>query len=207
MTMDADARTRSRRAVRRLAAVLAGLSLLAVVGCAERAVPAGAPPDGLSQRMDAVVPATIPSDDPYVTRSSPDTDRSAASAPTSTSNKERRRLGSAKTASRFAPLAVEVNRTCLDRGDEFVVTVRTEKRASVGLAVGYSDSSEDSERIIPDYHFYPRDTNPTGTVTWSFVVRPSVPYGPAILKVLVSGSDGRGAHEEVDLMISPSCDR
>lgn len=105
----------------------------------------------------------------------------------------------------WAPLSVTLNTTCLDRGEELIVTATSDPFAGIGLAVGYSKPAEGTQKMIPEYAYFDHESNPTGTITWSFVVRPTIPYGPAILKVVVNGKDGRGSFDSIDFEVSNAC--
>lgn len=106
---------------------------------------------------------------------------------------------------KWAPLDVSLNTLCLDRTEELVVTATSLKNSGIGFAVGYSDPPKGEEGVVPDYAYFDRESNTTGTMRWAFVVRPTVPYGRAVLKVVVSAPDGRGAFETVYFEVSKSC--
>lgn len=106
---------------------------------------------------------------------------------------------------KWAPLVTRISTTCLDRGEEMVAIAETEPNSGVGFAVGYSDPPEGEEGVVPDYTYFDRETNVTGTMRWAFVIRPGVPYGRAVLKVVVSAPDGRGAFDTLYFKVSSTC--
>lgn len=95
-------------------------------------------------------------------------------------------------------LKATINRTCARVGDEMSSTATTEKGAQIGFSAGYADNT-----LIPDFFFVPKDSNPTGTATWTWVIRPMRP-GPANLSVVAS-KDGKGAAYNIPFRVAERC--
>lgn len=111
---------------------------------------------------------------------------------------------SAQQRKNWAPLVVSINRTCLRRGDELVADAASEPYADFAFTTGYSREPNEP-KIVPDYAYLDGAANPSGEVTWRVVIRPTVPYGPAVFKVVVKTPEGRGAFESFDLVIAKEC--
>lgn len=185
--------------------VIAGCAFLlaASASCAEQALvlkPGGAGPTASDTSASSVRP----------------TDRIATATPGTGTTTTVQTTRPAATTSRavvpsnrdpkeWAPLTVSLNRTCIQRGDELIVTATSTKRAGLGFAVGYSKPPEGADRFVPDYAYFDHESNPTGTLSWSFVVRPTTPLGPGVVKVVANGADGRGAFVSLDIEVSASC--
>lgn len=107
--------------------------------------------------------------------------------------------------SNWAPLSVSLSATCVERGDELLVTATSTKNAGLGFAAGYSKPPPGQPKTVPDFMYFDHESNPTGTITWSFVIRPTIPYGPGVVKVVANGADGRGAFVALDIEVAPSC--
>lgn len=105
----------------------------------------------------------------------------------------------------WAPLEVSLSDTCLVRGDEFVVSATSLPRAGLGFAVGYSQPPKGAEKFVPDFAYFDHEANPTGTIHWSFVVRPTTPLGPGVVKVVANAEDGRGAFVSLDIEVAAAC--
>lgn len=105
----------------------------------------------------------------------------------------------------WAPLTVSLSATCLERGDELTVTATSTPNAGLGFAVGYSKPPKGEPKVVPDFAYFDHESNPTGTISWAFVIRPTVPYGDGVVKVIANGADGRGAFQSLDIEIAASC--
>lgn len=127
----------------------------------------------------------------------------APSAPPATSVRARR--PATTDPKDWAPLTVALSATCVQRGDELIVTAETLPDSGIGFAVGYSEPPEGAERFVPDYAYFDRASNPTGTISWSFVVRPTTPHGPGVVKVVASTPDGRGAFASLEIEVTETC--
>jgi hypothetical protein len=96
------------------------------------------------------------------------------------------------------PLEATINRTCARVGDEMSSTATTVKNAQLAFSAGYTDNS-----LVPDFTFVPKESNPTGTYTWTWVIRPMRP-GPANLSVVAS-KDGKGAAYNIPFRVAEKC--
>ena len=103
----------------------------------------------------------------------------------------------------WAPLTVSLSATCVEHGDELTVTATSTPNAGLGFAVGYSKG--ENGRVVPDFAYFDHESNPTGTISWAFVIRPSIPYGPGQVKVVANGEDGRGAFQALTIEVAESC--
>lgn len=106
---------------------------------------------------------------------------------------------------RWAPLTARLSTACLGRGDEMVVTATSERNAGIGFAVGFTKPPAGEKTVVPDYAYFDREANPTGTVHWAFVIRPTIPEGPAVVTVVANASEGRGANLELRFRVDDAC--
>jgi hypothetical protein len=111
---------------------------------------------------------------------------------------------SKQAAKNWAPLFVELNGTCFDRGDTIEAHARSVPKADFAFTVAYTQP-EEGDRLPPDFVYLDGEANPSGEVTWSVVVRPTVEYGPAVFKTVVKTPEGKGAFDSKDLEISKDC--
>ncbi|MFP5224832.1 MAG: hypothetical protein ACLGH3_04655 [Actinomycetota bacterium] len=111
---------------------------------------------------------------------------------------------SEQAAKNWAPLFVELNGNCFDRGDTIEARARSVPEADFAFTVAYSQP-EDGDKIPPDFVYLDGEANPSGEVTWRVVVRPTVEYGPAVFKTVVKTPEGKGAFDSKDLRISKDC--
>jgi hypothetical protein len=187
--------------LRKVSLLLVGCGLLAA-SCASQAAPLGQP-DG--ETGGDPYPATVwPSASALPTLSDAPEPTSAPEATTTATTTEAQRPAGSKRED-WAPLTVSLSATCLERGDELTVTATSTPNAGLGFAVGYSKPPNGERGVVPDFAYFDHESNPTGTIRWAFVVRPTVPYGPGVVKVIANGADGRGAFQSLDIEIAESC--
>lgn len=96
------------------------------------------------------------------------------------------------------PLTVTINRKCAKPGDEMSSTATTVKGAQLAFSAGYADNS-----LIPDFTFVPKESNVTGTYTWTWVIRP-MRSGDAMLSVVAS-KEGKGAAFNIPFKVAQAC--
>ncbi|HVL33031.1 MAG TPA: hypothetical protein VM600_05555, partial [Actinomycetota bacterium] len=63
----------------------------------------------------------------------------------------------------------------------------------------YSDNS-----LVPDFSYVPAEGNPSGTFTWTWVIRPDIPPGESLLTV-VAAKGNKGASYDRPFRIARSC--
>lgn len=105
---------------------------------------------------------------------------------------------------KWAPLEVSISATCLQRGDRFIATATSLPDSNLTFVIGYS-RQENGDKYVPDFAMFDHASNPTGTIDWNVVIRPDTPFGSAVLKVVTSTTDGRGAFVEMPLEVAASC--
>ena len=97
-------------------------------------------------------------------------------------------------------LVVTLNRSCARRGDDMVAKASTIPDVDVSFATAYQDNS-----MLPDYYYVPKDGNPTGEVTWRWVLRPTTAYGESELLVVAGASGKGGASYTVPFTVAEQC--
>lgn len=191
--------------VLRLAA--AGLALAALASCANTAplstMPVGTADNGGTRSTPSPDASTRPTTwSTHVPESFAPTAAPQATTTASTAKAERPQ---GVDRSDWAPLTVSLSATCLQRGDELTVTATSTPNAGLGFAVGYSKPPKGEPKVVPDFAYFDHESNPTGTISWAFVIRPTIPYGAGVVKVIANGADGRGAFKSLDIEIAESC--
>ena len=79
------------------------------------------------------------------------------------------------------PLEVTLSRSCARPGDAMTVTAATVRDAMVAFTAYYGQRGD----TPPDFGYVPREGNKTGTVSWSWVVRPDATPGNWHVTVVV----------------------
>lgn len=97
------------------------------------------------------------------------------------------------------PLDVTLNRHCARRGDTMEAKAVSPPDTTFAFAAAYSDND-----LIPDFTWVRGEANPTGTFTWTWVIRPTIPDGAAQLTVVAS-KDDKGASWNEPFRIASSC--
>lgn len=98
------------------------------------------------------------------------------------------------------PFAVIMSATCARPGDQMRVDVVTLAGAQVGFAAAYSDNN-----VVPDIFWVRGEANPTGSVTWTWVIKPTTPPGDAWLEVVAAKKPNKGATYEGRFRVAASC--
>ncbi len=98
------------------------------------------------------------------------------------------------------PLKVTLNKTCARRGDRMEVVAVTLPGAQVGFAAAYSDNN-----TVPDIFWVRGEANPTGTVTWTFLIKPTTPEGDGWLEIVAAKKPNKGASYSGTFRISNAC--
>lgn len=191
-------RVRFTHSLRRLAPLL----LVAAVGCTSATPNSAQSPSPDPSEATGASGTLITG--PSATPASPGVTPGGGKGTTVGSTRQPAPGASASRGKDWAPLEVSVNRTCLRRGDELIANAKSLPYADFAFTTGYSKAPNEP-KIIPDYAYLDGAANPSGEVTWSVVIRPTVPYGPAVFKVVVKTPDGKGAFESIDLVIAKEC--
>jgi hypothetical protein len=97
------------------------------------------------------------------------------------------------------PLRVTLNRHCARAGDQMAATAQTLEGAALGFAAAYSNND-----IAPDFTYVSGEANPTGTFTWTWVIRPTIPAGSAFLSVVAEKAP-KGASWDEPFRIANEC--
>jgi hypothetical protein len=124
----------------------------------------------------------------------------ASPRPRASSSSAPRTPGTGQAGSRNnMPMTVKMSAACVQPGGNMRVDVSTVKGAQVGFAAAYSDNN-----FPPDIFWVRSEANPTGKVTWAFVIRPTTPTGNGVLEV-VAGKGSKGATYEGYFRVASSC--
>jgi hypothetical protein len=97
------------------------------------------------------------------------------------------------------PLAVTMQRSCGVPGDTMSAKAVTVPGASLSFAAAYSDNS-----LPPDFHYVAFAENTSGSFTWTWVLRPTIPPGDALL-VVVAAKGNRGASFNLPFRVARAC--
>lgn len=182
----------------RIAAVLIVSSVL-LTACGSRPVLVGR--DGTIAAGGITVPPSdvgeTPIDDPAASPFPTVTPRAVAT--TAPDGGNALGFGSGPGEHNTMPLQVTLSRSCVRPGEEMQATAVTLPASKLAFAAAYSDNS-----IVPDFTYTPAEANPTGTFTWTWVIRPTIPPGDALVSV-VAAKDDRGASFEAPFRIARAC--
>lgn len=199
------------------ARALAALALTGLIACANAAGPvaSGGPsdaPTGSSAQLEPSASSTAPTG--TLTVAGGATITIPTDAPTGSGSTAAPTAPPATTATgtppptadkrKWAPLEVSLSATCVQRGDTFTVSATSLPDSNLTFVIGYS-RTEDGEKYVPDFMMFDHKANPTGTIDWNVVIRPDTPFGPAVVKVVTSTTDGRGAFVEMHIKVAESC--
>lgn len=99
------------------------------------------------------------------------------------------------------PLEVTLSKTCARPGDQMQATAETLPRSKLAFTAHYE---EDDDGYVPDFQYVEDEMNPTGTYTWTWVIKPSVDPGEALVTV-VAAKDDKGASYNAPFRVSRSC--
>lgn len=185
---------------------------LLLVACGGSTTPLGAPPPSSAPTAAASMHPTDPgSPEPEETLSTAPR-RSADPQPVAAGGDdddgdgdgESRPFGNptpGPAAHNTMPLDVRLSRTCARPGDQMQATAKTLPWSKLAFAANYE---EDDQGYVPDFQYVEDEMNPTGTYTWTWVIRPSIDPGEALVTV-VAAKDDKGASYNAPFRVSRSC--
>lgn len=97
------------------------------------------------------------------------------------------------------PLELTLSQKCAEPNQTMRATAATEPRSRLGFVASYRD-----DNYFPDFTYVEAAMNPTGTYTWSWVVKPDTPRGEALVTV-VAAKEGRGGARKARFRVADSC--
>lgn len=119
---------------------------------------------------------------------------------TAANGKTPRGLPSGRASHSNIPLTVRLSSECVTPGGTMSATAETVKDAGLGFTAAYPDNTQ-----VPDFTFVPRNANPTGTFTWTWTVKPTIPPGDALLTVVAYTDNEHSATYDKPFRIARAC--
>jgi len=99
------------------------------------------------------------------------------------------------------PLDVTLSATCARPGDTMHATAETPPSSKLAFTAAYE---EDDHGYVPDFHYVEDEMNPTGTYTWTWVIKPNIDPGEALVTVVAAKND-KGASFNAPFRVARSC--